>query len=229
VRWSVLILLVATLLPSAAIAVPPDATAIQEAEALAQEAKDRFAARDFEVAAKLFMKAYAKSHVPSLVFNAARAYEEAGKTGDAASLFRLYITLTDDADGILEARQHLAKLEAEPAVVPSDEPFPASPKTSVMKSSVPAEPDRTTAWWPTGGAVAVIAIGAGLMMDGAGGTQRYSGVNRSAYESARTEWISGAVLVGAGVVLGGVSAYLWTRSPVVVVPTPNAVAIGGTF
>jgi hypothetical protein len=44
------------------------------AEELAMQARARFTAKDFAVAAKLFMQAYAKDAKPAMVFNAARAY-----------------------------------------------------------------------------------------------------------------------------------------------------------
>ena len=59
------------------------------AEALAFEAKALFGAKKFPEAAKRFMEAYAKEPQPPLVFNAARAYAEAGMTGEAMGLFRL--------------------------------------------------------------------------------------------------------------------------------------------
>jgi len=70
------------------------------AEALALQAKEKFRAKKFEEAAKLFMQAYAKDPQPPLVFNAARAYEEAGMNGEAAGLFRLYLSIAKDDAGI---------------------------------------------------------------------------------------------------------------------------------
>ena len=73
----------------------------------------------------MFMMAYAQTHEPALVYNAARAYEEAGMAGDAAGLFKLYISLTDDADGILEARERIRRLEGKTPTIPV--PTPVSP------------------------------------------------------------------------------------------------------
>ena len=199
------------------------------AETEALQAKEQFKAGKFEVAARLFMQAYAKSHAPALVYNAARAYEEAGKKGDAISLFKLYITLSDDADGILDARHRIAKLEA-PELAPSTPVVgPAKPPVIVLAVTPVPPADRTAAWWATGGALAAVASGAILIADGATGTKQNTGTNRPAYDAARSEWFVGAGLVGVGAVLGGLSVYLWSTSPVAVTPTPSGVALGGTF
>ncbi len=91
------------------------------------------------------MKAYAVSKQAAMVFNAARAYEEAGKAGDAASLFRLYVTITDDLDGVADARARIKRLEtkselaqklgAEPPEPKPAEPKPAEPKPAEPKSA----------------------------------------------------------------------------------------------
>jgi hypothetical protein len=96
---------------------PAKSEAEPEAEILARQAVERFKAADLEVAARLFMQAYKLAKRPVLVFNAARAYEEAGKKGDAVALFRLYMEISDDVSGIDDARKRIAKLEEEPAAV----------------------------------------------------------------------------------------------------------------
>ena len=220
----------------AAIATPADA------EVTLQRAAERFRAKDFDTAAKLFMQAYAKTHRPDAVFNAARAYETAGKSGDAAGLFRLYISLTDDADGILEARQHLAKLAPkEPAVAPQihapasvAQPL-TSPSTTVAVA--PPQPSRLPAILTSGCAFVAVAGGVALLLVGkansrqanadlrrSGDTQAYN----AGYGRAQAEWWSGAILTGAGAVLGGVSIYMWNNS-VAVQPTRQGIAVTGSF
>jgi tetratricopeptide (TPR) repeat protein len=193
------------------------------AERLAAEAKEAFKAGQFDAAAKLFMQAYAKSHTPALLYNAARAHEEAGHKRDAITLFKLYITLTDEADGILDARQRIQRLEA-----PDPLPLPqmVTPTTVVAVTRPP--PARTTEWVLSGSAVAAVGVGLALVVDGAAGTQDHTGVDRSAFDSARTEWFIGAGLVGVGAALGGVSYYFWTR-PVTLVPTPKGIALKTNF
>lgn len=94
---------VAAMAPQAATSAPK-AEANADAEVLARTATEPFKLRQFERAAQLFVKAYGKSRKTALMFNAARAYEEAGKLGDLAALFRLYWSIADDPDGIAEAR-----------------------------------------------------------------------------------------------------------------------------
>lgn len=112
-----------------------DKAEARQAEVVAAQAKQAFKDRQFEYAARLFMKAYAISKEPALVFNAARAYEEAGKSGDACSLFRLYATISDDPDGIADAWARIKRLEGkgEPAA-------PAAEKPAMAKSSEPKPP-----------------------------------------------------------------------------------------
>ena len=47
--------------------------------ALATEARNHYHDKDFTGAAELYMQAYARMPEPTLLFNAARAYEDAGK------------------------------------------------------------------------------------------------------------------------------------------------------
>lgn len=212
-----------------------------EAETIATQAKDSFKAGDYDVAAKLYMAAYAKSHAPALIFNAARAYEEGGKKADSVAMFRMYISLSKDEGGVADAKSRIAKLEIVPdttsiVVVPQPVVAPApvavKPKPraiDVVKPQKFAGPDHTTAWLTAGGSVVLVGAGIGLMADGASGTQKYTGVNRASFDSAKTEWWVGMGLVSAGAIVGGVSAYLWTRSPVTMTPTTNGVAVSGNF
>lgn len=159
----------------------PAAAAPVDAETAAQLAVESFRAGDFEVAAKLFMQAYAKSHKADAVFNAARAYESAGKKGDAAGLFRLYISLAKDPSGIAEARKRLAALEVEapqkpvePAqkpieapksVVVVDQPAGAVPTQPPVMVAKPAEvqvPSPTLAYVLVASGAALAATGLGL-------------------------------------------------------------------
>ena len=229
-RLLVLMVSLAFCLASSAYAGGP---APSEAEVTAQQGAERFRAGDFEAAAKLFMQAYAKSHRPDAVFNAARAYESAGKSGDAAGLFRLYISLTPDADGILEARQHLAKLEGSAPPAPAK----ADPAPPTVVAATDAHPSRLTAALSTGGSVVAVATGVTLLLVGkSDSSQANADLRRTrdtqaynaAYGTAQTEWWAGAILTGAGAVLGGVSIYLWS-APVTLQPTHQGIAFSGSF
>ena len=100
--------------PTATQAAPTASSrvALDQAEALAAEAQAEFKAGAFDQAARLYMQAYGKSGKASVVYNAARAYEEAGNVGEAIALFRLYLSLSPDADGVVDARARIQKLEA---------------------------------------------------------------------------------------------------------------------
>jgi hypothetical protein len=219
----------------------PTSEATAEAEAFAARAKEMFKAKEFQRSAKLFMQAYALTHEPALVYNAARAYEEAGMAGDAAGLFRLYISLTDDADGILEARERIKRLEGKgaaadkPATVvesaaprakaapPRQGPSPTvpGPGASVATTAPPPPASPQPAWqkWSaTGGATVALTAGVALMLVGKAGTadanERLasdSTAYNSAFDTAETQWWTGAGLTGLGVGLAGVATWLWLQ------------------
>ncbi len=91
-----------------------DTKAEKEAVAIAAQAKNAHAAGHYSDAARLFMDAYARVPEPTLVYNAARSYQKAGKLQESLPLFRLYLSIAaakDDA-GRAEARRHIAGIEA---------------------------------------------------------------------------------------------------------------------
>ncbi len=97
---------------AAAPAHAADPAAVRRAEAIATEAKFLFKQKAYEDAAARFFEAYTLVNKPALLFNAARAYEEAGNIDRAAALFRAYIDFAGvGADGKAEASKRLAPLE----------------------------------------------------------------------------------------------------------------------
>ncbi len=115
---SLLFILMVALTAVPAFAGPPDAE--KQAEALVAQAKDRYQAGDYEHAAQLFMEAYGEVQRPAPVFNAARAYEQAGLWAEAKPLFELYIQIDrgDDADSVAgraDAQKHLLAVNAKMA------------------------------------------------------------------------------------------------------------------
>ncbi len=103
------LVLVASLVSGAAIG--QTNADLERAEAAATEAKALFKNKLYVEAAPLFMKAYAISKRPPLVYNAARAYEEAGKLKRAESLFLMYRDLPGvDADGKMDVEMRLVAL-----------------------------------------------------------------------------------------------------------------------
>lgn len=94
----------------------PTPQELQQAEALATEGKLYFRTKQFDKAAELFMKAYVKGRSASLVYNAARAYEEAGKLKQAIATFEHYQTLAaDDPKGRSAAAGRVAALKVRQA------------------------------------------------------------------------------------------------------------------
>jgi tetratricopeptide (TPR) repeat protein len=90
----------------------PSAAARSQAEAKALEAKAYFTQGLFEEAAMAFMEAFAISRAPDMMFNAARAYEEAKRPEKARALFKTYVGLDGVSDqGRQDAARRIALLE----------------------------------------------------------------------------------------------------------------------
>ncbi len=111
----------------------------ERAEAKVIEAKAFFKSALFAEAAESYLQAFAISHKPATLFNAARAYEEAKVFAKAIALFEQYVQLADTPpDGRREANERIAHdhaalaaaaaAHAEPApAVVEDKPAPAKP------------------------------------------------------------------------------------------------------
>jgi hypothetical protein len=204
-------------LPAQATASEGTPESLREAEAFSTRAKELFRGKRFIPAAKLFMQAYALSHEPAQVYNAARAYEEAGMASEAAALFRVYISLTDDADGIAEARERIRRLEAtQPAE--ATPPVEADAPTVIpdIAPLLPSEDPVWPKWAATGGAAASLGAGVALLLIGSAGTEDANSrlshdptAYTDAYSAARTQWWAGAGLAGLGVGLTGLATWLW--------------------
>ena len=103
---------------SCAVSTPALAKTEAERQALvhAAQAKSAYAGKRYDEAAKLFMKAYSKVPEPTLVYNAARSYQMAGRGKEALPLFRLYLQLEHHDDpqtrkGRAEAQAHINEIE----------------------------------------------------------------------------------------------------------------------
>ncbi len=91
---------------------PPDGAELRKAEAAATEAKVFFKAGLFDKASTKFMEAFAISKRPSLMYNAARAYEEGLNFREAVALLRHYRDLPDvGVDGKRDADERIARME----------------------------------------------------------------------------------------------------------------------
>lgn len=137
--------------PSATLAAPSSGDR-KLAESKALEAKVYFKRGLFREAAEAFMEAYSLSLAPDMMFNAARAYQEAKLPERALALFETYLTLDGVTDeGKADARSRIAALQAssapaEPQPVakpeaPAAKPVPAAPSPApVSPSPAPAPP-----------------------------------------------------------------------------------------
>ncbi len=136
---------------TSAYATSPDPE--KQASALVAQAKERYQAGDFEPAAQLYMQAYGEVQRPAPVFNAARAYEQAGLWSEAKPLFELYLQIDrgNDADSVAgraDAQQHLeavnAKIAAEAAKKNAPPPaqvvLPTPPPAAVVPPAVKPSP-----------------------------------------------------------------------------------------
>ena len=134
-----LLVLILTVAATAAVAATPDQE--KAAESLVAQAKQLVQEGSYERAARLYMQAYGDVPRPAIVFNAARAYEQASLWAEAKPLFELYLQIdkgqdADSAAGRVDAQQHLAAVNAKiaaeqarkiappPAVIAPTEPIP---------------------------------------------------------------------------------------------------------
>lgn len=107
--------------------------ATERATAKAIKAQALFKSGQFIKAAEAFLEAYAVSPKATMLFNAARAYEEAAALDEAIALYQRYLTLKDsDAAGRADATKRLADLTQRRAAATDPADAPAAP------SKVPA-------------------------------------------------------------------------------------------
>ena len=127
------------LLSSIAAAQPASNADLERAEAKAIEAKVFFKGGLYAEAATGFMQAFAISRRPDMMFNAARAYEQAGMAAQAVALFEQYQQLTDaPAQGKKDAALRIAQLNA---VLQARRAATAAPETGVSPTTPrPAQP-----------------------------------------------------------------------------------------
>jgi hypothetical protein len=187
-----------------------------DAESLALQARGHFADKDFDAAAKLFMQAYAKDPKPVLVYNAARAYEEGGKKGDAAGLFRLYTTIAKDEEGIANARERLQALEGNP--VADSAPQAALVEPGAQNEAAPQWPR----WALTGVAAAAVATGVALIFMGSADSEDTAAMPikgdddvttyNERFDAAETKWNAGVAVTAVGVGLAAWATWMHLRS-----------------
>lgn len=127
--------------PMPARAAEPRADDLERAEAKALEAKAFFKSQLFPQAAASYMQAYAISHKPATLFNAARSYEEAGLHAEAVALFEQYRQLPDvPADGRKDADERIARnrVAIQQRKNPTAPATPTAPQRPAPGASAPA-------------------------------------------------------------------------------------------
>lgn len=119
VFWCICLAIAATPIEAAE---NPDGAELRKAEAAATEAKVFFKAGLFDKASAKFMEAYAISKRPSLMYNAARAYEEGLNYRESVALLKHYRDLPDvGVDGKRDADERIARMEGVLRVQAADE------------------------------------------------------------------------------------------------------------
>lgn len=111
-----------------------DAADVAEATELVELARRRFKEGQFEVAAKLFRRCFELTGKPAMLFNVARAHEEAGQKALAIQAFRDYLAVSTDAAGREEARAHIECCRTQ---------SPAQPTLCLAKPRAAARAART--------------------------------------------------------------------------------------
>ena len=82
----------------------------KDGAAIAETAAKRFKEGDFDLAARLFLRAVELTLRPAQLFNAGRALEQAGRAQEAMAAFDRYIAVETDAAGREEARARVQRL-----------------------------------------------------------------------------------------------------------------------
>ena len=126
---------------------------LAKAEAKALQAKFKFKAEAYAEAAELFLEAFTISKSPALLFNAARAFEEAKRYKEARAAFEQYLSLPGlSASGRDDARAHIASCDAK--IAESAQPTPSAGvtppgKTPPTNGPQPSPGSNTPATPPT--------------------------------------------------------------------------------
>ena len=184
-----------------------------KAEAKALGAKFKFKAGKHEEAAELFLEAYALSRKPALLYNAARAFEEAGKLSEAKAAFEQYLGIPNlPAAGRKDARGHIDKLNKRLAARKAQDAKQAENKAAADKAAADkAAADKAAADKANADKAAARrraaekAAAEKAAADKAGG----AGGVRKAPEPSRNKWVTYGLTGSAGLfVLLGVGGQL---------------------
>ena len=224
-----LVLLVLVVLLGAGPGYAADKTT--DAEVAATRAKALYHAGQFAEAAQAYVAAYAKSGKPQMLFNAARATEEAGNLAEAQALYLEYLRLPAVGTGDRQEAQRRAdilgaKLRAAPPVAAKAPVEPAVPSRSEPAAAAkgPPAPPAVTASdhkpagefpvWQTVSAVAAAGLAVGAWSVANDGAHQANQIDVTDQPS-KQRYLSMAdsargwqrVAVGAGVAAGGLAIW----------------------
>lgn len=183
----VFVLLFTSLAP--ALAQPSDASQTEEARALFEAGRVAYDAGRYAEASDYFERSYALTGAAAILYNSARAAEQANLTARAVSLFERFLTTNPSAQDRTETEIRLrdlrVRLAAEEASRPPPEPAP---------TSEPAQRE-----------VQVVRIAGESALDD-------TAPPRGGIETEAWFWILIGVL-GAGAIAGGIAAIAIASTP----------------
>ena len=110
----VILLLASAWLPTAALYAPKAPTAKQikaQAQQVNEQAKAAFRLGEWDRAAELFLQVYDLAKLPTAVYNAARAREQAGKLVEAKALLELFLSIEKAPAGQQDGRKRIADID----------------------------------------------------------------------------------------------------------------------
>ncbi len=112
------------------------------ADDLSGQAIERFKARDYDAAARLFEQAYALDPNPNYLFNVGRVYEEKGDIRSAADYYQRFVK----EPGVeIESRElALQRLRVLRAILHETDPEPGQPATAASGPQADATPPAPT-------------------------------------------------------------------------------------
>ena len=214
----------ALLLVCALAARPASAqTAVEKAQVAYEEGRAAFAAGDFPAALQRFERAYMLDNAPTLIFNMARAAEEAGLAEKAVTYYELYLDRNPDGSDREEVERRVrvsrAMLERERRAAPPPPPVGSS-------SARPA-----LGWSLVGVGVAGVAVGAVFIAgalddaDAASGlrpvdAERHASLSDDVESQEAAAWVGFGL--GGAALAAGLTVLLWPEgdAPVTATVTP---------
>lgn len=190
-----------------------------EASKLSDQAIEKFQAKDYEGAVKLFEEAYSIDPEPNYLFNIGRVYEEAGNLDKAVEFYAKFVKQPgveiSSRETALERLKVLRAILEETTEKPKDEPKDEPKDDPVVDNNTPVQPPvdedakRKRKNMRIAG-FALLGVGAGAMIGGGVAGGLASSDHRKAnevsdpaegvplLESSQTKSLAANVLFGAG-------------------------------